>query len=147
MSNGHRDDPYGSYNFLVELDSEPVAGFSEIGSLDTETEIIEYRNGTDRINAVRKLPGLDKYANITLKRGFTADRTLWDWRQAVLDGDLSRKTVTIKLLDHGRQVRARLVCEECWPSRWRGPWLAAAEGGAAIELVELAVESFRLTSD
>jgi phage tail-like protein len=40
--------------------------------------VIEYRNGSENI-AVRKLPGLMKFTNITLKRGIIGDLTFWNW--------------------------------------------------------------------
>ena len=73
MATGDRVDPYAQYNFLVEIDGITRAGFTEVGGLDTEQDIIEYREGGDTATK-RKLPGLRKYSNITLKRGFTADK-------------------------------------------------------------------------
>ena len=76
-----RDDPYAGFNFIVEIGGVTVAGFSEVGGLTTKTNAIEYRNSYEDIT-VRKLPGLKKFANITLKRGYTQGTDLWD-----LDGD------------------------------------------------------------
>src|SRR3546814_3541791 len=70
---GDRNDPYSGFNFLIEITdvypkgSDIVAGFSEVSGLDTETDLIEYRNGNEEIT-VRKLPGLRKFTHITLKR-------------------------------------------------------------------------------
>src|SRR5262249_29027587 len=66
-----RANPYGAYNFLVEIDSIVSAAFSEVEGLGLEIVYAEYRNGSDPANTVRKLPGLRKYTNITLKRGIT----------------------------------------------------------------------------
>ena len=63
-------DPYRSFNFLVEIDAVTVAAFSEVSGLTAETEVIEYRTG-GMLGGVRKLAGLTKYTNITLKRGTT----------------------------------------------------------------------------
>lgn len=75
MANASRNDPYRTFNFLVEIDGVTAAGFSECSGLSTETEVIEYREGSDR-GGVRKLSGLTKYSNIVLKRGITASRDL-----------------------------------------------------------------------
>ena len=64
-----RTNPYGAYNFLVEIDSVVSAGFSEVEGLGMEILYTEYRNGNDPVNNVRKLAGLRKFSNITLKRG------------------------------------------------------------------------------
>ena len=73
-----REDPYGGYNFLVSIngisnDGKAVRGsFMEASGLEVEVPPIEYRNGSEDIT-VRKIPGLKKFTNITLKRGITAD--------------------------------------------------------------------------
>ena len=79
---GSRNDPYSAFNFLVEIDNIAVAGFSECTGLTTETDPIEYRNGDDDIT-VRKLPGLKKFTNINLKRGYTESKELWDLRSVL----------------------------------------------------------------
>ncbi len=73
---GSRNDPYTSFNFIVEvdgLDAQAVAGFQEASGLVSESTVIEYRVGTEDI-IVRKLPGLLKFSNLVLKRGFTDNR-------------------------------------------------------------------------
>ena len=68
-----RDRPYNQFNFLVDLgtgDTDgPDAGFQEISGIGMEVAVTEYRNGNERENQVRKITGLAKYANVTLKRG------------------------------------------------------------------------------
>src|SRR5262249_46928705 len=63
-----RQDPLGNFRFRVEIDGVAVAGFSEALVGSATTDVIEYREGTDPM-LVRKLPGLSKFDNITLKRG------------------------------------------------------------------------------
>ncbi len=70
MASGARNDPYGQFNFLIEIDGITRAGFSEVSGLTTDTNVIEYREG-DEVTTVRKLAGLIKYTNIVLKRGYT----------------------------------------------------------------------------
>jgi phage tail-like protein len=57
-----RIDPYGQFNFLVEIDGVIQAGFSEVSGLSTDTNIIEYREGNEQQGTARKLPGLMKYS-------------------------------------------------------------------------------------
>ncbi len=140
-----RNDPYAAFNFLVAIDDITVAGFSECGGLSTETDIIAYRNG-DELNTQRKLPGMRKYTNITLKRGYTKDTALWNWRKQVIDGATQRKTGTITLLDEGRQVALRWNFSEGWPSKWEGPAFNAKNNEVAIESLEIAVESIELAT-
>lgn len=76
MATGERIDPYAGFNFLVEIDGITRAAFSECSGLSTDTDPIEYRDGSEDIT-VRKIPGLKKFANISLKRGMTKDMELW----------------------------------------------------------------------
>ena len=76
-------DPLASFNFLVEIEGVTEAGFSEVTGFDQESEVIEYREGNEDIT-VRKIPGLKKFSNVTLKRGLTNDKSLWDWRKKVM---------------------------------------------------------------
>ena len=63
--------PFKKYNYRVEIDSIDVAAFSEVSGFDASVDVIEYREGTDPINSPRKMPGLTKYGNVTLKWGMT----------------------------------------------------------------------------
>ena len=102
MATGDRKDPYRSYNFLVEIDGITRAGFRECSGLDASQDPIDYREGTDALTA-RKLPGLVKYANITLKWGMTDDAELWDWRQ---EGDRRQGRAQERLDRPARRRRA-----------------------------------------
>lgn len=140
---GSRNDPYSAFNFLIEIDNVTVAGFSECAGLTTETDIIEYRNGDEDIT-VRKLPGLRKYTNITLKRGYTDSRELWEWRKKVIDGQTERQSGAIVLLDEQRQEALRWTFRDGWPSKWEGPALNGKNNEVAIESLEIAVEHLEL---
>lgn len=137
------EDPYGSFNFIVEIDGVETAGFSEVSGLSTETGIIEYRNGDEDIT-VRKMPGLKKFTNITLKRGFTQSRELWEWRRLVMDGQIERRDGSIIVLDDARNRVLRFDFLRGWPSKWEGPTLNAKSNEVAIETLEIAHEGLRL---
>src|ERR1035437_5229128 len=97
-----RDNPYPNFNFLVDLGGDVIGGFTECSGLESETDVMEYREGGDKFNSVRKLPGLNKFPNITLKRGVTGSTALYDWRQKVIDGLTERRQFSITLLDESR---------------------------------------------
>lgn len=143
MATGDRDDAYAAFNFLIEIDGVTVAGFTECSGLTTETDPIETRNGNEDIT-VRKLPGLMKYSNIVLKRGFTKAKELWDWRKKVLDGKTERRTGTIVLLDEARNPALRYNFRQGWPRKWEGPTLNAKNNEIAIETLEIAHEGLVL---
>ncbi|NGO75952.1 phage tail protein [Streptomyces sp. YC504] len=140
---GARNDPYSAFNFIVEIDGVIVGGFAEAGGLTAETDIIEYRNGDEDIT-VRKLPGKAKYPNITLKRGFTDSRELWEWRRRVIEGRTERRSGSIQLLDEARRPALTWNFREGWPSKWEGPALNAKNNDVAIENLEIAHEGLEL---
>lgn len=139
MATGERDDPFSGFNFLVEIDGVSTAGFSEVSGITIETDPIEYRNGNE-ITHVRKLPGLQKYGNITLKRGFTKDTTLYDWRKTVVDGRTERHSGSITLLNEAREPVVRWNFSQAWPRKLDGPSFNAKNNEVAIETLEIVAE-------
>jgi phage tail-like protein len=139
-----RDDPFGAYHFLVEIDGITTAGFRECSGLCSEVAVIEYRNGNEQAN-VRKLPGLARFGNIVLKRGVTAGaKELWQWHKLVLDGKTDRRSGSIVLLNEAREVEMRWNFREAWPCRYEGPIFSATANEVAIETLELAIERLEL---
>lgn len=132
-------DPYRSFNFLVEIDGITEGGFRECSGLDTSTDPVDYREGTDP-NHVRKLSGLNKYSPITLKRGVTDSTKLWEWRQTVLEGRAERRNMSIVLLNEAREEKWRWNLRNAWPSKWTGPSFNATSNEVAIETLEIVHE-------
>jgi phage tail-like protein len=133
-------DPFASFNFRLEVNGIVKAGFSEVTGLNAESNVIEYREGTDGLNA-RKLPGLIKYGNVTLKRGVTDDPELFTLFKQVIDGDITRDdSMSIVLLDEKRNEAVRWNLLSAWPSKWMGPDLKANANEIAIESLEIAHE-------
>lgn len=146
---GDRNDPYSGFNFLVEIDGvfpdgkAVVAGFSEVSGLESDSDVVEYRNGNEDITK-RKLPGLKKFSNITLKRGFTKSAELWKWRKGVMDGKTERLSGAVVLLNEAREPALRYNFRAGWPSKWQGPALHAGNSEVAIETLEIACEAIEL---
>ena len=139
MPVGTRTDPYRSYNFLVEIDGITRAGFRECSAPDTSNDAIDYREGNEALTT-RKVPGLTKYANITLKWGMTDDHELWDWRKKTMEGKVERKNGSIVLLDDTGSEKGRWNFRNAWPTKWTGPTFNATGNDIAIETLEIAHE-------
>jgi phage tail-like protein len=135
---GDRDDPFSSFNFIVDIQGIR-AGFSEVGGLTTETDVIEYREGNEDIT-VRKIPGKRKQSNINFKRGYTATDDVWKWRETVINGKTERRSGTIQLLNEARQPVIVWRFFEGWPTKLSGPAFNAKNNDIAIEELEIAVE-------
>lgn len=139
-----RDDPYLNFNFRVEIDGVPIAGFSEADLPEGRIEAVAYREGTDEVSAARLLPGRVEWGPVVLRRGFTGDAALFEWWSDVLQGNVARRTVAIVLLDEQRAEVARWIVRRAWPRKWEGPQLRALGNDVAIETLELAHEGVEL---
>jgi phage tail-like protein len=141
-----REDPYASYNFQVIVtnvsnDGVAVKGaFTEASGLEVEVPPIEYRTGSEE-TTVRKIPGLKKFTNITLKRGITGDVEFWKWVVEALNGKVRRTSGSIVLLDENRQEAMRWNFNRGWPTKYTGPTLSATKNEIAMETLVLSVES------
>ena len=96
------DRPYLQFNFVVEINEKISGGFQEVTGIGSELVVTEYRNGNDKDNNVRKLTGLNKSTDVTLKRGVFGNTDLYEWLDSIRKG----KT------DGIRDVKIRLKTED-----------------------------------
>lgn len=153
-----RKNPYAAFNFVVTLDGAEIAAFMEVSGLDGENAVIEYREGHDQTGNggafVRKLPGLERYPNVMLRRGITGDLTLWNLRKAIRDatagpefGDIGSATPSLKveLQDEQHNTVQSWTLHNAWISKLSGPSLNARASEIAIESVEVVCERIELS--
>jgi phage tail-like protein len=145
-----RDRPYVQFNFLVDLGTGttdgPDAGFQEISNVGMEVTVAEYRNGNEKENSVRKITGLNKATDITMKRGVIGSLTLYRWLDQLRNGDPNAlRTVTIQLQneDHTAVVmtwkllRARIIKHVSGAFNAKGTDVAMEELTIAYERLEM----------
>ena len=134
-----RTDPYKNYRFLLEIDAVTQAGFSECSGFGSEVQVVEYREGGDAVTA-RKLGGMPKYSDITLKWGITDSRELYDWHLDAVKGEIKRKNGSIIILDDTGQEKVRWNFFNAWPSKYAGPGLNAKGNDVAIDTLTVVCE-------
>jgi phage tail-like protein len=139
-----RVDPLRNFRYRLEIDDITQAGFAEVAIAETTIDAVDYREGTDPPH-VRKLSGLTKYGNVTLKWGLTVGGTaleLFRWHADVSAGQVKekRKKVVIVVQDEAGGDAARFVVSEAWPVKYDPSDLNAKGNEAVIELLELANE-------
>ena len=132
--------PYRNFNFVVEIDEIAAAAFSEVVLPEASVEVVEYREGGDKVSSARKLPGRVRYGNVVLRRGVADDLELYEWWRAVADGRLERRAVRIVLLDAERAPVRSWNVARAWPARYATSALAATGNEIVIETLELANE-------
>jgi len=144
-----RERPYCRFNFLVDFGagSDGVsAGFQEVGPIEAEIGVTEYRNGNSKENSVVKITSLNKFTNVTLKRGVIGDLNLYQWLDQVRNGDQAAlRTVTIQLQneDHTAVVQAWKLLRARIVKFTSGPFNAQSND-VAIEEIVLAYERLEL---
>ncbi len=145
---GVSEELYAGFHFLLEIEGitgdakTVVGGFKSISGMDSSTEIVEFKQGNDI--RVRKKPGRTTYSNIVLERGYTATDDLWEWRKAIEEGSIDRRSGAVIILDHDCETEvARYEFFEGWPCKWNVPELSSDQSGMAIEKIEIAVEQVK----
>lgn len=138
--------PRAKFRFKVSIEGVGVAGFSEVSGFDASIEPIEYREGNMKTETPLKVAGLRKYGNITMKKGVIKTHALYDWLAVGLTGAVTRKTVTISLLDEAQAEVATWQIINAWPTKYTAPDFNATSNEIAIESLELAHEGMTRTA-
>ena len=145
------DRPYVQFNFTVDLNRpgmDPVTfsgGFQEVSGIGMEVTVSEYRNGNDKDNGVRKMTGLNKATDVTLKRGVIGTTALYEWLNEIRNGDQkSFRDVTVVLMSEDRTpvlewrlLRARIIKCTYGPMNAKGNDVAMEEMVLAYERLEM----------
>lgn len=140
-----RKDPYRKFRFKIEYEGIVSAGFSEVSGFDASVDVVEYREGNE-VTTPRKLPGLSKYGNITLKRGVTDNMELFNWIFSYIEkGEIIRKSITIIAMDETGKDVATFQVINAWPMKYTAPDFNATASEVAIESLEFAHEGMKRT--
>ena len=145
-----RERPYVRFNFLVDIgtgDTEgPDAGFQECSNIGMEVTVAEYRNGNEKENSVRKITGLNRVSDVTLRRGLMGSLGLYQWLNDIRNGNqgaLRNVTIQLQNEDHSAVVmtwkllRARIIKHVSGPFNAKGSDVAMEEITLAYERLEI----------
>ena len=145
-----RERPYVQFNFLVDLGTGntdgPEAGFQEVSGIGMEVTVSEYRNGNEKENSVRKITGLNKATDVTMKRGVIGSLNLYNWLNDIRNGNqnaLRNITVQMQNEDHTavvqtwKLIRARIIKHTSGPMNAKGTDVALEELVIAYERLEM----------
>jgi phage tail-like protein len=139
-------DPLRNFRYRLEIDGIVQAGFSEVAIGDASNDPIEYREGNE-LTTVRKLKGLNKYGNVTLKWGLTDSIELSNWYQMVVDEatplSAARRTVVVRIQNEAGEDKAAYEITRAWPTKYNPTDLNGKGNEVAIESLELANEGIR----
>lgn len=138
---GSRPEPYMKYNFLVEIDGITEARFMEVTGLNVTVDVVEFREGGEQTAPIL-IPGLAHYGPLVLKNGLTNSNELNDWMQATVNGSMTRRSMSIIILNAEGSEEARYNLHEAWPSSWSLSELDSLSVGPIVEELVIQYEKF-----
>ena len=145
------DYPLPKFHFQVEWGGTKI-GFSEVSGLDVETDLIEYRDGASKEYTNLKMPGMQKYSNITLKRGvFQSDNEFFEWwnEAKLFEGNSAqfRRDIIISLLNESHEPVVTWKAKNAWALKIQSTDLNAGNSETALESLELVHEGLVIEND
>lgn len=136
--------PLPKFHFEVDWGGTRI-GFTEVSGLSVETEVIEYREGSNPEYSKVKMPGMQKFGNITLKRGtFNADNQYYEWWNSVQMNTIERRDIIIKLLNEEHEPVMVWKVKNAWPTKVQSTDLKADGNEVAIETLEVVHEGLTI---
>ena len=133
--------PLPKFHFRVDWDGIANAGFTEVTGLEVTTEKIEYRDGASPEYSKIKMPGMQTFGDLTLKRGiFKGDNEFYVWWNTVALNTITRRNVTISLLNEAHEPVVVWKVKNAWPLKVTSSDLNAGSNEVAIETLVLAHE-------
>jgi phage tail-like protein len=134
-------DPLQSFTFLV--DANGLEGyFTSIDGLGSENEVAVGKYVVKGKEVQAKSPGRLTWGDVTLKRGITDDLGFWDWRQMVVDGNVSgaRKNCSITMLSRDGKPVVTWNLVNAWPSKVSALSISSDSNDFTIEELTLTHE-------
>ncbi|MBW6537577.1 MAG: phage tail protein [Mariniphaga sp.] len=139
--------PLVKFHFQVEWSGTKI-GFTEVSGLDLESEVVEYRDGASPEYSKIKMPGMQKYSNITLKRGtFATDNEFYNWWNTVKLNTIERRDITISLLNEEHEPVITWKVKNAWPAKVQSTDLKADGNEVAIESMEIVHEGLTIQNE
>jgi len=141
------DYPVPVFHFQVAWGGQKI-GFSEVSGLNVEVQAIEYRDGASPEYSVVKMPGIPKFANITMKRGITAkDNEFYKWLSEISLNKVDRRNLIVSLLNENHEPVVTWKVKNCFPVKVEGPSLKSTGNEVAIESIEIAHEGLTVENE
>jgi phage tail-like protein len=135
--------------FLFEVDLTPTLKgipFQEASGMDPENQAIEYRKSESPFFSTIKMPGIVKYAIISLKRGiFVNNNDFWVWRNQIAMSTVKKETILIRLLDENGKITMQWQLINAWPTKITSTDLKSDGNEIAVEAIEITHEQLLST--
>ena len=134
-----RRDPLPSSNFIVEIDGIATSSFIQVEGIQSETEVIEYREGAEK-NIIHLVPGLTSGGPLVIKRYLDDNDELWDWYESNIEEPVDSRSMSVIILDRNREEQVRYNFQKCWPSEYYVEPLSSSPADVAVEVLVIQYE-------
>ena len=136
--------PLPKFHFRVQWGGERI-GFTEVTGLDMQSEVIEYREGSSPEYHKVKMPGMQKFSNITLKRGtMQGDSDFYKWINMTNLTVADRRDIIISLLNEAHSPVMTWKAKNAFPVKVQASDLKSDGNEVAVETLELAHEGLNI---
>jgi phage tail-like protein len=128
--------------FSITIDGYEIAAFSELQGIQTQVDVVDFMQSSDKEVMLSKLPGKRTPPTVTLKRGKNNSMELWSWHEAVLAGDMAaaRKSCSLVMYNTDGKPVARYHMENAWPAKIEIGGLKAGASEVLMESVTVVCE-------
>lgn len=141
VSSGRRNhDPFIECNFIIEIDGIEAGAFAKCEGISYECDLIEYKTGMDVYPLKR--PGIRRFGNIKLSKGYIKNAALWDWCQSIIQGSVDRRTGALHVLgeDSSKDMKVTYRFIDAWPIKWSGLRFDGKGNANLLEEIEICTE-------
>ena len=133
-------DPWGAYQFGVELNGVEIGTFLECSGMKSTAEVHEIEEGGMN-NFTHKRAGRSKWDNLVLKHGECNWDELHAWRDRWINDGFQERletTLSIVLRDNDGMELRRFEVARPWPVSWEGPTTNGGSSDIAVQTLEIA---------
>lgn len=136
--------PLPKFHFQVQWGGTNI-GFTEVTGLEVTTEKIEYRDGASKEYHKIRMPGMQTFGDLTLKRGvFTGDNDFYAWWNTVALNTVERRDITISPLNESHEPVVVWKVKNAWATKVTSTDLNASGNETAIETIVITHEGLTM---
>lgn len=140
-----KGEPYGSFNYEVEIGGTKLAGFTQISGIGMQTEVMTYQEGGVH-DSTHVFPDTLSPSNVQLHRGVTDSDNFVKWitQAPTVAREKAQKDVVINLNDPNGKTKRGWKLIRSYPVKWTGPEMTASADEFAMEFVELTFDDLQM---
>ena len=136
-------DPVVGFKYGLEVSGKLTGYFTSVSGIGSETEVITQKIVSEKGEPIiKQIPGRLTWNPITLRRGVTDLKDVWDWRQMVVDGKIEDARTNASIIAYSQSMEpvAQWDLTNAWPSQISGPEMASDSTDYMVEEITIVHE-------